>query len=332
MGLTLACASISLAGSTAFIVVAIFLLRQFGQGLSSHTGTTSMARYYGPNRGKAIALASIGFSLGEAALPIGAVLAISLWGWRNTYLLTAALVLLFILPVLWLLRGHHARHVRHIADLANGQNDDDGSYTRLQVLGEKRFYLMLPALLAPSFIGTAMFFHHLAIAEYKNWSAEWVTGNYWVYAMATVVTLLVSGPIIDRITAVRVMPLFLLPLMAAMLILGPAQSDLWLLPYLLLLGVTTGFYFNGFSAIWAELYGVKYLGGIKSLMTSLGVLASALGPVTVGLMLDAGVTVLTVCLWFAVGCLVATLLLIRALPKNTTPVSGVGRRQSPIPR
>ncbi len=316
LGLTLACVSMSFADSAVFVAVAIFLLRQFGQGLSSHTGTTSMARYYGPNRGKAIALASIGFSLGESLLPVGAVLMIAILGWRSTYLLAAGVVLLLIFPALWLLRGHGTRHVQHLAELENGRDHASGSYTRRQVLGETRFYLLLPALLAPSFILTAMFFHHLTLAEYKHWSAEWVTGSYWVYALATIATMLVSGPIIDRITAKRIMPLFLLPLVAAMLIVGPAQSDIWLLPYLLLLGVNTGFYFTGFNAMWAELYGAKFLGAIKSLMTSLGVLASALGPVTVGLMLDAGSTMQAVCLWFAAGGLVATLLLIRALTKN----------------
>ncbi len=315
-GLVLACVSISLVNSVWLVALAVFLLRQFGQGLTSLGGSTSMARYFGAHRGKAIALSSVGFSLGESILPVAAVLAISLWGWRNTYQMAAGGVLLLIPLALWLLRGHGQRHAAHLATLQTEQDTTAtaGGYTRKQVLSEKRFYLMLPAILAPSLIITALFFHHLTLAEDKQWSAQWVTGNYWVYALATVATSLVAGPVIDRITAVRIMPLYLLPLVVSMLIIGPAVSPLWLFPYLLLAGVNSGFYFTGLTAMWAELYGARFLGAIKSLMTALGVLASALGPVSVGLMLDAGLSMETVCLWFAVACLVSTLLLIRALP------------------
>ncbi len=62
-GLSLACLMISSADSMVMLVLAIFMLRQFGQGLTSHTGLTSMARYHQADRGKAIALAAIGFAL-----------------------------------------------------------------------------------------------------------------------------------------------------------------------------------------------------------------------------------------------------------------------------
>ena len=70
-GLAVACLAISFAHSLVMLVVAIFLLRQMGQGITSHAAATSMARYHGPDRGKALAIASTGIALGEAA-PSGA--------------------------------------------------------------------------------------------------------------------------------------------------------------------------------------------------------------------------------------------------------------------
>ena len=301
LGLVIACLSISLTSSALMVAGAVFLLRQFGQGLTSLSGTTPMARYYGPNRGKAISIASVGYSLGEAILPVSAVLAIAMWGWRSTYQV-AALSVFFLIPVaLWLLRGHGERHTQHLNETSdeNENSTDTSHYTRMQVLREKRFYLMMPAVLAPSYIVTAMFFHHLTLAEHKGWSAEWVTGNYWVFALATITASLLVGPMIDRFTAVRIMPLYLLPLIASMIVIGPAESSLWLLLYMALAGINSGIYFAGLNAMWAELYGTKFLGAIKSLMTALTVLASALGPVTVGLMLDNNLTMETVCFCFA---------------------------------
>lgn len=77
----LACGLLMLAsGSTAFVtgtitlVWAIFLLRHAGQGLMSHIAITTMARYFYTGRGKAIAIATLGFSTGEALLPFLTVL------------------------------------------------------------------------------------------------------------------------------------------------------------------------------------------------------------------------------------------------------------------
>ena len=63
LGMAAACLAMGFADSVVGVIGSIFLLRHFGQGLSSHTSVTSMARYFGPNRGKAIALSSMGFSL-----------------------------------------------------------------------------------------------------------------------------------------------------------------------------------------------------------------------------------------------------------------------------
>ena len=76
---------------------AVFLLRQTGQGLASHTGTTATARHSGAHRGKAVALVSLGFAAGETALPLLAVLAVAAVGWRAAYG-GAALVLAAPLP------------------------------------------------------------------------------------------------------------------------------------------------------------------------------------------------------------------------------------------
>lgn len=320
-GLILACMTINVASNFIVLTFAIFLLRHFGQGLSSHTSITSMARYMDKNRGKAIAIASTGYSVGEAILPFLAVMAIAAFGWRNTYMLTAISGIGLLLILLFLLKGHNKRH-RLFLDSLDGVNssikENIVSKTRGEMLKELRFYFLLPAFLAPSYIGTALFFHHLTLAEAKNWSGLWVTGNYWVYAVTTVLTALASGPLIDKYSAARVIPCYLLPLIIGLLILIPAQNPLWVMPYMVMLGVNTGIFFTGTSALWAELYGPKYLGGIKSIVGAISVFASALGPVTIGVMLDQGYTFDHVCLAFSAISLAATFLLIKGLGMFTS--------------
>ncbi len=320
-GLALACLAISVAPTILMLTVAIFMLRQFGQGLTSLASVTSMARYMGNHRGKGIAIASMGYSAGEAALPFIAVLAIAAMGWRSAYIFTALGVLALLPVILWLLKGQGKRHEAHVSDLNTASKNGPGlvpSKTRREMLGEFRFYLLLPAILAPSYVGTGLFFHHLTLAESKNWSGLWVTGNYWVYAVFTIATSLISGPLIDRFTAARVIPFYLVPMIIGLLLLVPAQNSLWVIPYMILIGINTGIMFTALSALWAELYGPRYLGGIKSLVGAFSVFASALGPVTIGVLLDQGYSFEDVCLVFATFCAVATILLIIGLGKFRT--------------
>ena len=302
--------------SAIWLVLAIFLLRQTGQGLASHVATTSMARYFDANRGKAVALAAMGFAAGESLLPVAAVLGIAVLGWRATYSVVAVGLAIFLLPAIWwLLRNHDARHRDHLEHQARKTHGGDAgtgraavvpSWSRAEVLRHGAFYLLLPAVLAPPFINTALFFHHLVLADVKGWSAAWITGNYWVFALGTVLALLAAGPLIDRITAVRVLPGFLVPMTLGLLVIWGFDQAVWALPYLFLLGLTGGIAFTALTALWAEVYGVRHLGAIRSLVASLQVLSSALGPLIMGALMDAGVSVESIYGLFALYCIGAT--------------------------
>ena len=325
-GLAFACLAMGSVTSPLILAAAIFLLRQFGQGLTSHTGITSMARYHDADRGKAIALAAIGFSCGEALLPVLGLFASQSIGWRNTFYVVAACVFCAILPALWLLKGHGQRHAAHAAELDRRAAEAVGAtdYTRRQMLSEARFYFMLPAMISPSVIGTALFFFPAEIAAAKQWSPFWVTGNYWLYSIVSVATTVFSGLLIDRFSARRVVPLFLLPLAVALVVLNLSQQHWVIWPYLLLMGLSTGLYFTGLSALWAELYGARHLGAIKSLTNAVMVFASALGPALVGSLLEIGISFAVISLLLAAICLVATALLVYAL---RTP----SKRRAPAP-
>jgi len=322
--LVAAAAFMALVPSAVFLILAVFLLRQSGQGLASHTGSTVTARHSGAHRGKAVAIAALGFAAGETVLPLLAVLAIAAVGWRAAYGGSAVVLALVLPPVLWaLLRGSHLGSPPSSAASGGGANDGAaGSWTRREVLRDGRFYLILPAVLAPSFVGTALFFHHLTLAEIKGWSTAWLTGSYWVYAVGTVLATLAAGPLIDRITAVRVLPGFLLPLAAGLLVIWAFDDPIWAWPYLFLMGLTSGIAYTAIIALWAEIYGLEHLGAIRSLAVAISVFATALGPVVMGGLMDSGVSVEAICLYFALYCLVASVLLVLGL-------KGMARRSLP---
>ena len=163
--LAFACIFISFVNNIIFLVIAVFFLRQSGQGLTSHISVTTMARYFKNRRGAAVALASMGMAAGETLLPVIAVILISIIGWRWTYFSSFFLIILFFLPLsIYLLKGHEKKY-----ELIKEEDEsfEKKSWTRNQVIKDFKFYMLLPALLAPGIIMTALFFHHLNIADHK---------------------------------------------------------------------------------------------------------------------------------------------------------------------
>ncbi len=326
IGLAAACFVTATAGHVAVLVLAIFLLRQFGQGLMTHTSVTTMVRYFDADRGKAISLGSIGFSTGQAMLPFVAVLAIAAVGWRPTYAATGVVLVVAAIPLaLWLLKGHGERHQRHLDVLAAPAlgRAAGRQWTRAEVLRDPRFYVLLVGIEAPAVIGTALFFHHLHLADVKGWSHGWITGNYVVYAASSLATMLVAGRLVDRLGALRLVPLHLLPLGFGMVILATFDAPLWASLYLLSTGMTTGLAFTSVAAVWAEIYGVRNIGAIRSVVAAAMVFASALGPLFMGVLIDAGVAMEVICLIFAAYAVAGTGLIwaaLRGVPKRRAAI------------
>jgi predicted MFS family arabinose efflux permease len=107
--------------------------------------------------------------------------------------------------------------------------------------------------------------------------------------------------------------LFLLPLASALVVINLSDHHYMVWPYMVLMGISSGLYFTGLSALWAELYGPKHLGAIKSLTNAVMVFASALGPALVGSLLEWGLSFTLILLLLAAYCLLATALLVYAL-------------------
>jgi MFS family permease len=294
IGLAAATLAAALCPAAIFLIPVVFLLRQSGQGLASHVAITAMVKAFDRNRGKAVAIATLGFPAGRAVMPFCAVAAIAAIGWRATFALSAVLVVVLMIPaVIWLLR-------RDTASRPAGVELEDGppvaarglavpDRTLGEVLRHPFFYLILPGILGPSFIETALFFHQLSIAESKGWSAEWVTAGYAVFALMTTLVTLMAGPLIDRIGATRLLPLVLMPLVVGVLVLAYLDHAIWAWVYLALAGIGSGAMRIVQPVMFAELFGTGHIGAIRSAAATLSVFASALGPPALGLMMDAGI-------------------------------------------
>ncbi len=293
--LVLSCLSMAWAPSLVVLGFAIFVARLAGQGLMSHTALTSMARHFEHDRGKAVGIANLGFPAGQAVFPIIAVSLVAAIGWRGTWLAAAVLVAIGVLPLTrWLLRGHRDRERDRPAGgtvfgTSSATAQSPRQWSRAEVLRDRRFYLVLPAAVFPSFVGTGIIFHQVHLVEVKGWSLEWFAGSFAALAVASVASALLTGPLVDRFGATRLVVWALVPEGVALALLAGFDHPMTAPAMLVMMGLGAGAFRTVTGALWAELYGVDHLGAIRAMVAACMVFASAGSPVSMGWLIDAGV-------------------------------------------
>jgi MFS family permease len=297
VGLALAAASMALVPAVWLLPVVIFALRLFGQGMSSHIAVVAMSRWFVATRGRALSIATLGFSVGEAVLPVTFVALMTVMDWRYLWGI-AALIVLAGMPVLIRL----LRHERTPQLIALGQSVagmDAQQWTRGQALKHPLFWLMVPALLGPSAFNTAFFFQQVYFAEVKGWEHIQLVAMFPIYTGASIGAMVVSGWALDRFGTARLMPFYQLPMVISFVLLSVSQSTGGVLVGLLFLAMTTGANATLPNAFWAEFYGTAHLGAVKAMAAAVMVLGSAIGPGITGLLIDLGVGLELQFLWIA---------------------------------
>jgi MFS family permease len=253
----------------------------------AHTASTAVSRYFERRRGKALSYIWLGMSLGEFLLPILIVYLLSLIYWRDLWIQTS-IVILLILPLFSYFTvkdiGIYSREKENQKDI--NKFTSVKSWTRREVISDFKFYTMLPALLAPSFIITGIVINQSFIIESKGWGEYAIAKAFMIYSVITVITLFLSGLLVDKFTSRKLLPILNIPLLLSLITLMILKHSYTAFIFMGLLGVTNGLTNVLLSSLWAEIYGVKYLGSIKALTGSLMVFSTALATIIFGLLID----------------------------------------------
>ncbi|NRB29882.1 MAG: MFS transporter [Rhizobiaceae bacterium] len=306
--LSLAAVTMSYASSLPMLIAAIFMLRLFGQGMMTHTSITAMGRWYANNRGKAVSFATIGHQSSEALAPGIFVALAAIYGWRESWLIAAACLMLFALPVIFLLMRVE-RTPRSQLKEANQANEVGRQWTRNEMLADPCFWLTGVGVFAPSFIGTSIFFHQDYLIEVNNWAPSLYYNSFALMASTTVAVSLATGFAVDRWSAVQLLPLFMLPLGLACFVLGAFSAPMTIVAFMILLGFSYGMTSTLFGAIWPEVYGTKHLGSLRAVTMSLMVFMSAAGPGLTGWLIDVGIPFAEQLIYMGVFCLATIVLM-----------------------
>ena len=288
--LSFACFFFSKISSVFLLFIAIFLMRFSGQGMMSHTASTTISRYFTKTRGRALSISWFGLSSAEFIMPVLMVYLLTIIDWQNLWVIFS-LTVLIVLPIasFFLIKN---------LNLDSREASDEGKkdvnikqWKRREVIKDYRFYIISSNMLAMPWIFTGFAVFQSFVQSSKGWGPYVIAQSFMSYSVLSVLTLFLSGYLIDKFTSRKLLIYMNIPLLLSVIVLFFFDTPFTAFIFLGLVGISNGFANILGSSTWAELYGVKYLGSIKALTTALMVFATAFGTALFGFLIDIGFTV-----------------------------------------
>ena len=266
-------------------------MRFSGQGMMSHTATTTISRYFTKSRGKALSTCWFGLSTAEFILPVLIVYLLTITTWQNIWISISIIVLIFLPFTSFILIKKLNFDSREETEDQESKKKDIKQWKRIEVLKDYRFYIICLNMLAMPWIATGVFVYQSFITESKEWGTFVIAQSFMVYSILSVFTLLVSGFLIDKFTSRKLLIFMNIPLLFSTLVLIFFDISLSAFIFLGLIGISNGLANVLGSSTWAEIYGVKHIGSIKALTTALMVFSTAFGTALFGILIDKGFSI-----------------------------------------
>ena len=284
--LAISCFLFSKISSVVFLFFSIFLMRLSGQGLMSHTATTTISRFFEKTRGRALSTTWLGLSLAEFILPLLIIFLLTFVDWRNIWIVISIFVIVVLPIITFSLVKNIKLDSRETINLNDVKTKEIKQWKRSEVLKDYRFYIICLTMLAMPSIATGTFVYQSFIVSSKNWGPYVIAQSFMVYSVLSVITLFLSGFLIDKFTSRKLLIYMNIPLLVATFVLYYFNSPFSSFVFLGLIGVSNGLSNVLGSATWAEIYGVKYIGSIKALTTAFMVFSTAFGTALFGILID----------------------------------------------
>ena len=288
--LSFSCFFFSKISSVFLLFIAIFLMRFSGQGMMSHTASTTISRYFTKTRGRALSISWFGLSSAEFIMPVLMVYLLTIIDWQNLWVIFS-LTVLIVLPIASFLLIKNLNLDSREASDEDKKDVEIKQWKRREVIKDYRFYIISSNMLAMPWIFTGFAVFQSFVQSSKGWGPYVIAQSFMSYSVLSVLTLFLSGYLIDKFTSRKLLIYMNIPLLLSVIVLFFFDAPFTAFIFLGLVGISNGFANILGSSTWAELYGVKYLGSIKALTTALMVFATAFGTALFGFLIDIGFTV-----------------------------------------
>ena len=302
-GVIFSCGLISIAYvQSVFYLLLVYatLIAIGGPALGNLSVTKLVANWFETKAGVALGIAAIGISFSGVILPILVDPLISAIGWRNVYLVFAAIVLLLLLPIIYFLVINTPEEINQNKDNEINLNQTVSKEDPMPMrdfLKFGKFWFISIAFALQFFSMGGVLLHLIPHASILGFEAVWdffgfpLKQTVFAYSLAAfggVVGKIFFGYLIDRMQANR--PVMFMMLMQAIGIFGLTMVETFDL--FLISCFVFGLGFGGamvlMSACFLKAFGSHNLGSVRGISAVIIVPVQPLGILIVGQAFDAG--------------------------------------------
>lgn len=284
-GLGMACFGMAFAVGPIAFFFAFASLRALGQGSMPVNGTLLVAQWFVKYRGRAMAIMGIGGALSNAAFPTISQQLITLFGWRETYMILGVFVWVLILPLAIFVvrnrpedRGEHPDGADEMPEAERKAAENNEVPESRGALKTLFFWATALSIGVPSMVGTAYTFHQISILTDFGLSASMAAGLFIPFAIAATGASFLGGYLVDKFNPIRVYTANAALFVLAAIILVFVTTPVLGFVYAGLMGLFQGVQMIIMNTTWAYYYGRNGLGSVQGAGSMTNIAYSAIGP------------------------------------------------------
>jgi len=262
-------------------------IRMLGQGALALVSQISVTHWFDARRGLALGVTMTCTAAGMAVVPLLLSLGVTAWGWRTTWLVAAAAVLVSVTAIA---RCGVVDRPGDLGQTPDGAAGTDGarpagsvgapSPTRREVLGSSSFWILAAVASANSVLITGMVFHQTNILGELGYTDARAAAMFLPQALGAIGGGLAFGWACDR-RGRYLTPAVVAALLAVSCLLGGMGATTWtVFAYSIGLGVCTGGGAAVNGTLLPALFGLGSIGSVTGLLRVISVMSSAVGALT----------------------------------------------------
>lgn len=242
---------------------------------------TVIAVWFSRQRSRGLTILTFGGGLASVVYVPLATALLKAYGWRQTLLILAAVLLVAtLLPHLLLLRSHPKHHI--VAELPSAKAEKT---TIREAFGQANFWWLSLAFALVSFVSAAISVHLVSYLTERGFAPESASLSVSLIGGSQIIGRLFLTPLGARISQ-RILTAVMFGMGGvALLILVSQSSGLSVLIFAVLLGTGYGASAPARAALVADLFGVAGYAEINGVMAFMLTLARAAGPTGAGIVL-----------------------------------------------
>lgn len=293
LALAAACLFNSFVMNLLMLFIGFFFIRLLGQGSMALISSSLIPQWFVKKRGRAISIAAIGGLVSSAAFPLLNVWLIDAFGWRVSWLILGAIIVVCFTPLAFFLIQNTPEDMGLLPDNGKGGNIDDKmprpkevSWTVQEAAKTRSFWLLLTCAAIPGIVNTGLTFHLVSIFAERSLPRETAAAILSMTALIGLPVTFLAGRLLEHIKIQYMLAFVFFGEIVAVLLIHHMDSLPAAVAFGLVWGTSMGIERIVMSVVWPNYFGRKHIGSISGISMAMIVAGSAIGPLPFGVAFD----------------------------------------------